>query len=169
MSKRIYLAGGCFWGVEKFFSLLSGVIATEVGYANGHTKNPTYKQVCEDNTGHAEAVQIEYNPEIISLPFLLSCYYQAIDPLSVNRQGEDVGTQYRTGIFYADPADAPIIQDSIQELERQLNHPVAIEVAPIDQFYSAESYHQKYLDKNPGGYCHIPPSLFKWAKSVKEN
>ena len=181
--KKIYFAGGCFWGVEKFFSLLPGVTATEVGYANGTTDHPTYQQVCRENTGHAETVAIEYDPDIISLPFLLECFYRAVDPLSVNRQGEDVGTQYRTGVYYADDetvgrrADTPIAQqsddrsvilESIQRLEHSLGLPVAIEVAPLAHFYSAEAYHQKYLVKNPGGYCHIRPELFEWAKAAKE-
>jgi len=168
MRKRIYLAGGCFWGVEKFLSLLPGVVATETGYANGATQNPTYRQVCEEDTGHAETVQIEYDPEVVSLRYLLSCYYRAIDPLSVNRQGGDVGTQYRTGIFFSDPGDEPSIRESIQSLERALGQPAAIEVAPLRHFYPAEAYHQKYLDKNPRGYCHIRPELFEWAKAAKE-
>lgn len=169
MQKQICLAGGCFWGVEKFFSLLDGVTATETGYANGSTENPTYQQVCKENTGHAEAVRVEYDPAIISLPFLLSCYYRAIDPLSVNRQGNDIGTQYRTGVYYEDPEEEPMIRDSIQSLEHTLGAPVAIEIAPLIHFYPAEEYHQKYLNKNPSGYCHIRPDLFAWAKTAKES
>jgi len=169
MRKIIHLAGGCFWGVEKFFSLLPGVIATETGYANGTTENPTYRQVCRENTGHAETVAVEYDPGIISLPFLLDCYYQAIDPLSVNRQGDDIGAQYRTGVYFSDLGDEPVIRASIRNLERSLGQPVAIEVAPLARFDPAEEYHQKYLDKNPGGYCHIRPELFEWAKTVKND
>ena len=168
MRKTIYLAGGCFWGVERFFSLLPGVIATENGYANGLTENPTYQQVCRENTGHAETVAVQYDPDAVSLAFLLDCYYRSIDPLSVNRQGDDVGLQYRTGIYFCDAKDEPVIRESIQKLERSLGQSVAIEVAPLSRFDSAEEFHQKYLEKNPGGYCHIRPELFEWAKAVKE-
>ncbi len=164
---EIYLAGGCFWGMEKYIASVRGVITTEVGYANGKTANPTYQEVCYNDTGHTETVKVVYDPEIVPLSFLLELYYSAIDPTSVNRQGNDIGTQYRTGIYYIDEADLQVIKQSILKLQKRLDKPVAIEVKPLENFYSAEGNHQKYLDKNPGGYCHIKPEKFeKAAKAV---
>lgn len=163
MTKEIYFAGGCFWGVEKYFSLIPGVVGTQVGYANGATQNPTYEQVCRDGTGHAETVQVQYDATKVGLALLLQMLYKVIDPTSVNRQGNDVGEQYRTGIYYTDETDLPIIQESLALLQKQYDKPLAIETAPLDNFYPAEEYHQKYLDKNPGGYCHIPSAAFKDA------
>lgn len=156
MRKEVYLAGGCFWGVEKYFSLLKGVVATEVGYANGKTENPTYEQVCSEDTGHAETVHIIYDSDILSLRFLLDTFYKIIDPTSLNKQGGDEGTQYRTGIYYVDSADLPIIQESLTLLQAELDKKVQIEVAPLKQYFTAEAYHQKYLDMHRSGYCHIP-------------
>ncbi|NMA14758.1 MAG: peptide-methionine (S)-S-oxide reductase MsrA, partial [Clostridia bacterium] len=113
--KEIYLAGGCFWGTEKYFSLIKGIVSTEVGYANGNTENPTYEDVCYRKTGHAETVKVLYNPDEISLEFILKLYFDVIDPLSKNRQGNDVGTQYRSGIYYTDDRDREIILNSINE------------------------------------------------------
>ncbi len=160
---EIYLAGGCFWGAEKYIRQIRGVISTDVGYANGRTENPSYEEVCHNDTGHAETVHVVYDAEKLPLPFLLELYYDAVDPTSVNRQGGDTGTQYRTGIYYVDPADEGVIHTSIQKLQKRLDKPVAIEVKPLDNFYSAEEYHQKYLDKNPGGYCHIGSDKFRRA------
>ena len=162
---EIYLAGGCFWGTEKYIGLIPGVLSTDVGYANGRTANPSYEEVCHNDTGHAETVHVVYDPEKLSLRFLLEVYYDAVDPTSVNRQGGDTGTQYRTGIYYVDPADEQVIRSSIQELQKKYRdrEPIAIEVLPLDNFYSAEEYHQKYLDKNPGGYCHIGKEKFRRA------
>jgi len=164
---EIYLAGGCFWGMEKYIQSLQGVISTEVGYANGNKLNPTYEEVCRHNTGHAETVRIEYDPTVIPLEFLLSVFYQAIDPTSVNRQGGDIGTQYRTGIYYVDEADRPTIDKSISELAGNYTKPLAIEVKPLENFSPAEEYHQKYLDKNPGGYCHIGKDLIEKARQTR--
>ena len=163
---EIYLAGGCFWGAEKFLSCVRGVTDTEVGYANGATQNPTYEDVCRRGTGHAETVKVVYDPNALPLGFLLSLFYEAIDPTSVNRQGNDRGVQYRSGIYYTDANDLPVIERSIAELQKTLTKPVAIEVAPLDNFSPAEGYHQKYLDKNPGGYCHIGASTFQKAKDA---
>lgn len=165
-TKEIYLAGGCFWGVEKYFSLIKGVITTQVGYANGNTENPTYSQVCHDNTDHAESVKIVYNGSKESLTVLLSMFYQIIDPTSVNRQGGDTGRQYRTGIYYTDAEDLPVIEASINELQKGYRKKLAVEVLPLNNFWPAEEYHQKYLDKNPGGYCHIGNELFERAKRL---
>ena len=166
--KTIYLAGGCFWGTDHFLGLVHGVENTEVGYANSNVPNPTYKEVCTGRTGAAETVKVVYNPEEVSLPFLLDLYYKTIDPTSLNKQGNDRGTQYRTGIFYTDSSELSLIERSLDTLQRHFTKPLAIEVAPLRNFYPAEEYHQDYLDKNPGGYCHINPGLFKLAKEVRD-
>lgn len=166
--KTIYLAGGCFWGVEKFFSLIPGVKETEVGYANGSTAAPTYEEVCTGGTGHAETVKVVFDPEEVSLPFLLEQYYSIIDPVSVNRQGNDRGVQYRTGIYYTDEKDKPVIEASLKRLQEQFKQPLAIEAQPLRQFSRAENYHQRYLDNHPGGYCHIPPAKFQQAAQARE-
>ena len=152
---EIYLAGGCFWGSEKYLASIPGVLSTEVGYANGTTESPSYEEVCHNNTGHAEAVRVSYDPAVLPLGFLLELYFDSIDPLAVNRQGGDVGSQYRTGIYYTQEQDVPVIETAIETLQRRLGKPPAIEVKPLENYYPAEGYHQKYLDKNPGGYCHI--------------
>lgn len=167
-AKEIYLAGGCFWGTEKYLSNINGIIKTDVGYANGNTENPTYQEVCHNNTGHAETVRVFYDPTIARLEFILSLYYDVINPTSVNKQGEDRGTQYRTGIYYVDEADVPIIQSSLQELQKKYDKPIAIEMLPLRNYYLAEEYHQKYLDKNPTGYCHIGKEKFEQAKLAKD-
>lgn len=164
MKKEIYLAGGCFWGTEKYLQNIPGILATEVGYANGNTVNPTYEEVCYNHTGHAETVKVEYDDDRIGLPYLLELYYDVINPISVNRQGGDVGTQYRTGIYYVDDSDEVMILDSIHELQKKYKEKIAIEVKPLINYYKAEEYHQKYLDKNPNGYCHIGVDKFEKAK-----
>ena len=166
---EIYLAGGCFWGAEKYIASVRGVLETAVGYANGTTTNPTYEDVCHRGTGHAETVKVDYDPKILPLDFLLSLYYEAIDPTSLNRQGGDRGVQYRTGIYYTDDNDLPVISASLAGLQKKLDKPVVIEVGPLENFYPAEEYHQKYLDKNPGGYCHIGRDSFKKAASAVVN
>jgi len=163
--KTIYLAGGCFWGLEKYLSLIQGVAATLAGYANGRTENPSYEDVCHKNTGHAETVKVEYDPSRISLNSLLDLYYDVIDPTSLNRQGGDIGTQYRTGVYYTDGEDSETILASVALLQKNYKMPVVIEVMPLKNFYPAEEYHQKYLDKNPGGYCHISEAKFDKAKN----
>lgn len=153
--KKIYLAGGCFWGVEAVFSKLPGVIYTTVGYANGKTQNPTYEEVCTGKTGFAETVLIEYDNNVISLQDLLRHYFDIIDPTTLNKQAHDTGTQYRTGIYYVDTDDREIIEEEIEKEAKKYDKPIVTEVKPIENFYEAEEYHQKYLDKNPHGYCHI--------------
>ena len=167
-SKTIYLAGGCFWGTEHFMSLIPGVLDAETGYANSTVANPTYREVCSGNTGAAETVKVTYDPDSVTLPFLLKLYYQTIDPTSLNRQGNDRGTQYRTGIYYTDPAERPVIEKSLAELQSRYSRPLAIEVGPLQNFYPAEDYHQDYLENNPGGYCHINPALFREARNAKD-
>lgn len=153
--QTIYLAGGCFWGCQRYFDCLTGVRRTEVGYANGKTADPTYEQVKYLGTGHAETVKVVFDPAVISLEVLLEQYYKVIDPVSVNRQGGDVGVQYRTGIYYEDPAQRPIILASLAALQKQYRQPLAVEALPLENYYPAEEYHQKYLEKHPDGYCHI--------------
>ena len=159
--KEIYLAGGCFWGTQKFFDQFPGVIETQVGYANGKFLNPTYQQVCNDNTGHAETVKIRFDETKMPVGELLDKYFLTIDPLSINRQGGDIGVQYRTGIYYEDENLLPLIEDRVAQESQKVGQPLAVEVKPLENFSTAEEYHQKYLDKNPGGYCHIPASLLK--------
>ena len=163
---RIYLAGGCFWGVQKFFDQFDGVRATEVGYANGPDAAPTYREVC-DSSGHAETVRIDYDEAVMPLDRLLDYYFMVIDPLSVNRQGGDAGIQYRTGIYYTDPGQLPVIRAACERVQAELGAPLAVEVQPIQNFFTAEEYHQKYLDKNPGGYCHIPRAMFALGREGK--
>jgi peptide methionine sulfoxide reductase msrA/msrB len=159
----IYFAGGCFWGIEKYFASVRGVLDTDVGYANGVTQSPSYRDVCTGTTGYAEALKVDYDPAVAPLPFLLDLLYEAIDPTSLNRQGNDCGTQYRTGVYYADVADAPVIARSLAALQARQSRPLAIESGPLTAFFEAEEYHQDYLDKNPGGYCHIRRDLFEKA------
>ena len=159
----IYLAGGCFWGMQKFFDQFSGVLRTEVGYANGPDKAPSYEEVCADS-GHAETLRIDYDETRISLTELLKYYFMVIDPLSVNRQGHDEGIQYRTGIYYTDETLLPEIRAVWQAEEEKAGAKLAVELEPLRNFFSAEEYHQKYLDKNPGGYCHIPNQYFSIGK-----
>lgn len=161
----IYLAGGCFWGTEKYLSLIQGVCSTEVGYANGTKSNPTYEEVCS-GSGHAETVKVTFDKNVISLSFLLEMFYESIDPVSVNRQGGDAGVQYRTGIYYVDEKDKEVIQSSIAKLQKQFDKTIAIEVKPLQNYFKAEEYHQKYLDKHPSGYCHIKPQVFEKAEKT---
>ena len=157
--KTIYLAGGCFWGMQKYLDQFDGVEETEVGYANGPDSAPSYEDVCNDS-GHAETVKVMFDEERIGLDKLLDFYFLVIDPVSVNRQGNDCGIQYRTGIFYTEPEQLPVIQEVFDREQEKAGAPLAVIVEPLKNFYSAEEYHQKYLDKNPGGYCHIPASYF---------
>lgn len=164
--KEIYLAGGCYWGVEKYISNIKGVLETTVGFANGNTDHPTYEQVRYHNTGHAETVKAVYDETSVPLEVLLKLFYLIIDPTSVDKQGEDEGHQYRTGIYFTEEGDASIIRESLRKLEQQVGEPLAIEACPLEHFYDAEEYHQKYLDKNPGGYCHVPIARIQWVKGI---
>ncbi|MFR1707760.1 MAG: peptide-methionine (S)-S-oxide reductase MsrA [Clostridium sp.] len=153
--KRIILGGGCFWGVEEFFSRVNGVINTGVGYANGRMKNPTYEDVCYGNTYFAEVCVVDYDEEKLSLEEILNKFWSIIDPTTLNRQGNDVGSQYRTGIYYVDKADEEIILQNLDNLQKKYIKKIVTEVKPLENYYKAEEYHQKYLKKNPNGYCHI--------------
>lgn len=169
--KEIYLAGGCYWGVEKYVGNIKGVVETTVGFANGNTEHPTYEQVRYQNTGHAETVKVVYDEALLPLKVLLKLFYLIIDPTSVDRQGEDEGHQYRTGIYFTAAGDEAIIAASLKELKQRLenegnNKTLAIEACPLEHFYDAEEYHQKYLDKNPGGYCHVPIARIHWVKGI---
>ena len=152
--KTIYLAGGCFWGLQKFIDQFDGVAETEVGYANGPDKAPTYQEVCR-SSGHAETVRVVYDEAILPLEKLLDFYFMVIDPLSVNKQGGDRGVQYRTGVYYTDESQIPVIEAVFAREREKAGAPLAVESGPVRNFFSAEEYHQKYLEKNPGGYCHI--------------
>lgn len=153
--KKIVLGGGCFWGMEAYFKRIKGVEKTEVGYANGHTLKPSYKDVCTNTTGHAEVLVVEYDETVISLETILSKLWKVIDPTLLNRQGGDIGSQYRTGIYYVDEADLPVILASKEEEQKKYEKSIVTEVEPLKYYYPAEEYHQDYLTKNPGGYCHI--------------
>lgn len=157
--ETIYLAGGCFWGMQKYFDQFAGIAETEVGYANGPDSAPTYEEVCRDS-GHAETLRIAYDEKRIALEKILDDYFLVIDPLSVNRQGHDEGIQYRTGIFYTNESQLPVIRKVYAREEEKAGAKLAVKVEPLRNFFPAEEYHQKYLDKNPGGYCHIPDSYF---------
>ncbi len=165
--KTIYLAGGCFWGTQKYFDQFPGVRRTTVGYANGNTEHPTYEDVKKRHSGHAETVRVDFDEAVLSAETLLGYYFDVIDPVSVNRQGEDEGEQYRTGIYYDDESLLPAIRAVFSRVEAEVGRPLAVEVKPLLQFWDAEEYHQKYLEKNPGGYCHIPERMFHRGEEVK--
>lgn len=153
--KSIVIAGGCFWGVEAYYGQLDGVVETEVGYANGKTENPTYEEVCSLMTGHAEVCKIIYDPDKITLESLLERFFRIVDPTAWNRQGPDVGDQYRNGIYFIDPEDEPIILSYVNSRRAEYDEPLVTEIEPLKAYYPAEDYHQKYLKKNPNGYCHV--------------
>ena len=163
---EIYLAGGCFWGTEFLMRNVPGVMQVEVGYSNGTTRNPNYREVCK-GSGHAESAHVVYDPSVVSLPKLLKIYYQSIDPTLVNNQGKDSGVQYRTGIYYSDPADEDVIKKSLDDLQGSFFNPIVVECAPIKNFYRAEDEHQEYLVKNPNGYCHISRNLIDEQAKIK--
>lgn len=157
--KEIYLAGGCFWGLQAYFDLRKGVKETVVGYANGLTESPTYREVCTNTTGYAETVYIKYDENEITLNKILEDFWKVIDPTLLNRQGGDIGTQYRTGIYYVDESDLKMINESLEKEKLKYIKSIVTEVEPLKKFYAAEDYHQKYLEKNPNGYCHIDLTL----------
>ena len=165
-TKEIYLAGGCFWGTEHFFKQIRGVAETEVGFANGFTDTPTYEQVYTDTTGYAETVRVVYDPAQVSLEFLLRMFFVAIDPTSLNKQGRDEGTRYRTGIYYSDETDLATIDKVFAEQQTGYAQPLVVERQPLANFYQADEYHQDYLDKHPDGYCHLPKALFDFARKA---
>ena len=155
----IYLAGGCFWGVEAFISRLKGVNNTEVGYANGMDLAPTYEKVCTGKSGHAETVKVTYNPRIIPLEDILENFFRIIDPYTRNRQGADIGTQYRTGIYWQEESQRDIVIGFLRQKQKSSSRRIVVEARAIGSFYPAEGYHQKYLERNPQGYCHVDLNL----------
>lgn len=167
--KEIFLAGGCFWGCEHFFKQIKGVTDTEVGFANGNSdiKNPSYKQVSTDTTGYTETVHVFYDEKTADLEFLLHLYFKAIDPTSINQQGEDKGSRYRTGIYYTDERDLYTIKKVFDEQQELMDDDIKVEILPLKNFYKAEEYHQDYLEKNPTGYCHLSGALFDFARQAK--
>ena len=170
-TKRIYFAGGCFWGTEHFFSGVDGVVSAVSGYAQGRADfegRPSYEQVYTDTTGFAETVRVTYRPERISLDTLADLFFSIIDPLSLNRQGHDEGTRYRTGIYYTDPAERDDILKVYARVQEQAGAPLVVELEPLQNFFPAEERHQDYLDKNPGGYCHLPLKVFRYLKLYQD-
>lgn len=153
--KEIYLAGGCFWGVEEYFSRMEGVMETMPGYANSVEEDPSYERVCTGITEAAETVHIRYDEMKTDLSALLDAYWKVVDPTALNQQGADRGTQYRTGIYFTEEADLSVIESSVAEEQKKYEKKIVTEVSKLGNFYPAEEYHQKYLKKNPGGYCHI--------------
>lgn len=157
--KEIYLAGGCFWGAEAFLERIYGVVYSEVGYANGNKPNPSYEEVCSKTTDFVETVYLKYDSSKLDLGKLIDEFFLIIDPTSYNKQGGDIGSQYRTGIYSTDQADLDIANQKIVEYSPKYDKPILVEVKPLENYYRAESYHQKYLEKNPGGYCHVDLGL----------
>ncbi|MBO4445259.1 MAG: peptide-methionine (S)-S-oxide reductase MsrA [Bacteroidaceae bacterium] len=166
MTKEIYLAAGCFWGAEHYLKQIRGVIFTQTGFANGHTEHPTYKEVYTDTTGYAETVLVRYDDAILPLRLLVELYFHSIDPTSLNRQGEDEGTRYRTGIYYTSADDLPVIQAVYEVEAAKHDKPLCVELLPLRNYWPAEEYHQDFLDKNPSGYCHLPKALFDFARQA---
>ncbi len=161
--KSIIVAGGCFWGVQEYYRRLKGITLAKVGYAQSNKENPSYREVCEGKTDAVEAVYLEYDPSIISIEMIYDHLFRIIDPTSLNRQAMDVGTQYRTGIYYKDEVDRDVALYFIGKIEDKFKDEIVVEVKPIVNFFDAESYHQNYLIKNPSGYCHI-----NFSKAKKE-
>ena len=173
-TETIVFGGGCFWCTEAVFEMLRGVVKTEPGYAGSTTKNPTYEQVCNGDTGHAEVLEVVYEPAIIPLDTLLDVFFEMHDPTTLNRQGADFGTQYRSVIFYSSEGQKATVAAFIKKIQKDFDKPIVTEVKKLDKFYPAESYHEKYYDKNPNaGYCSfvISPKVQKikkeFAKLIK--
>jgi peptide-methionine (S)-S-oxide reductase len=167
------LAGGCFWCLEAVYDEILGVTSVESGYSGGAVKNPTYKQVCDGNTGHAEVVQVAFDPRVVTLRDLLEVFFVIQDPTTPNRQGADVGTQYRSAIFYRSPEQEQIAREVIAEMarEKMFDDPVVTQIVPFQEFFKAEDYHQDYYENNPTqGYCRavISPKLSKFRAKFAE-
>jgi len=168
--QAIWFAGGCFWGLEKYFKLIRGVVDTEVGYINGKTPNPTYEEVYTDTTGYMECVKVIYDTDILDLEELVRFFFKAIDPTRDDGQAGDFGTRYKSGIFYHPGynSNAAVAQKVHDEVSKEYSVPIYVEIGPVTSYYPAEEYHQNYLDKNPGGYCHITPQLYEFAKKANK-
>lgn len=163
--KDIYLAGGNFWGMQKYFDSVKGVLRTQVGYANGCTPNPTYADVSRGNSGYTETVRVQYDPNGINLRDLLVLFFRAIDPTSVDKQGKDIGNQYRTGVYYVDEEDRKTILDFMAEEQKRHAGKIVTEAKELESYYPAEEYHQEYLEKNPEGYCSIGKIELGYARN----
>jgi len=161
--KTIYLAGGCFWGVDAYMKRVKGVYETESGYANGNLDipNPTYEEVYKDHTGYVEVVRVVYDTTKVKLERVLKEFFDIFDPTTLNRQAGDIGTRYRSGVYYIDEDDKVIIESLIKAAQFKYKDPIVTEVLPLENYYSAEEYHQNYLEKNPDGYCHVDLSKYK--------
>lgn len=159
--KRIIIAGGCFWGVEAYFKMLKGIVNTSVGYTNGNFLNPSYEDLTRGRATHVEAVELIYDEEVISLTEILEHMFRIIDPTSLNKQGGDIGIQYRTGIYYDTLSDKEIIDEFIKSKNELYKDEIKVEVEKENGYSFAEDYHQDYLDKNVGGYCHIDLNLLR--------
>lgn len=170
-TKVITLGGGCFWCTEAVFVRVSGVVAVESGYCNGHTRNPTYAQVCKGDTGHNEVVRLVYDPQVISLRELLEIFFVIHDPTTLNRQGNDAGTQYRSGIYLSDEADREVAQQVLDEVNAALSGRVVTELRPLSNYSAAEAYHQDYFENNPQqGYCAfvVAPKVQKFVQTFAD-
>lgn len=170
--KSVTLAGGCFWCIEAVYSGMRGVVLATSGYANGYTPNPTYKAVCGGDTGYAEAVKVEFDTDIVSLEQILEVFWHIHDPTTLNRQGADAGTQYRSGIYYADEAQKAVIEASLAKAKGMFTEPIVTEIEPLKNWHEAEEYHQNYFVKNPNqGYCQavVAPKVVKFREKFAEN
>lgn len=174
MIKEIYFAAGCFWGAQHFFAQVHGVREAVAGYANGRTgweegtAAPTYEEVYTDKTGFAETVKVVYDAQKTSVQELVSLFFTIVDPTSLNRQGGDVGTRYRTGVYYTDAAERSVIEAVFEEEQQRQSAPLVVELEPLHNFFPAEERHQAYLDKNPGGYCHVPLKTFRYLRLYQD-
>lgn len=166
--KKIYLAGGCFWGVEHFLSLIDGVEETTVGYANSDIDTPSYEDLKQHRSSASETVEVIYDENKISLKEILNLFFMIIDPTLLDQQGHDIGHQYRTGIYYIDNNDIELIKQELNDLQNKYTKPIVTELLPLDNFTKAEDYHQDYLIKNPQGYCHVDLKMFELAKQYKK-
>ena len=166
--KEIYFAAGCFWGAQHFFAGVDGVKEAVAGYANGNGNNPSYEEVYTDTTGFAETVRVTYNENRIGVKELTELYFTIIDPLSLNKQGGDIGTRYRTGVYYKEEADAEAARPVFEAVSRRLGAPLAVELEPLRNFFLAEERHQDYLDKNTNGYCHVPLKTFRYLRLYQD-
>ena len=171
--QTITLGGGCFWCTEAVFDRVRGVTDVESGYTNGHTLNPSYEQICQGDTGHAEVVRLKFDADEISLEEILEIFFHTHDPTTLNRQGNDVGTQYRSGIYYETPEDAEIAHNMIRQMsqDKLFGAPITTEVKPLENYSTAEAYHQDFFEKNPSqGYCVAvaAPKVAKFRKTFIE-
>ena len=169
-TQSITLGGGCFWCLEAVYELADGVVAVESGYSNGHVQNPSYEQVCQGDTGHNEVVRVSYDDEVVSLRELLEIFFVIHDPTTLNRQGNDVGTQYRSGIYFTSPAQEALAREVLAEVNAKLGGRAVTEILPLTNYSRAEAYHQHYFAQHPGqGYCAyvVAPKVEKFRKTFK--